>query len=169
MPDYLDEDRCGVMIGDLDSDVLNSDHYRKIVTIEAGSLGDVWRRMNVVDGSPMELPNKLGCRSMCVGDVVKEETDDGRLVGLHYCAGVGWQRIRLCITLDDFGGVMERSFDELSMTYRSQKAKEAFNRITGASYYGLSFVVTVANDETSYKAAVALADRLHEKGLMGAE
>lgn len=44
-------------------------------TIEVKSpldtLDYIFRRMNTVDGSDIELPQKFGCRSMCMGDIVK--------------------------------------------------------------------------------------------------
>lgn len=50
-------------------------------------LADVWRRMNVVDGSDIELPAKLKCRSMMVGDVVS-------ILGQHYvCCSMGWKQL----------------------------------------------------------------------------
>ena len=38
---------------------------------EVGKLNDIWRQMNIVDGSDFELPNKLHCRSMMVGDIIQ--------------------------------------------------------------------------------------------------
>ena len=49
--------------------------------------GRVFRAMNVVDGT--ELPTKLHCRSMCVGDIVVVN-------GRHWrCESMGWKRLTL--------------------------------------------------------------------------
>jgi hypothetical protein len=54
-------------------------------------LEEVWRRMNVVDNSDIELPQKFKCRSMCVGDVVILH----RLTELEYhvCDSCGFRQV----------------------------------------------------------------------------
>jgi hypothetical protein len=59
--------------------------FSKITELEAEDLEVVFRRMNVVDGSDIELPQKLKCRSLSVGDVVEDSTG-----APHYCASIGW-------------------------------------------------------------------------------
>jgi hypothetical protein len=59
--------------------------YKRVAEIEADDLEDAFRRMNAVDGSDIELPRKLGCRSMSVGDIAIDEAGAG-----HLCAGCGW-------------------------------------------------------------------------------
>lgn len=61
--------------------------FAHVCDVEADSLGDVWRRMNVVDGSDIEMPIKLKVRSMMVGDLVIAED------GMHQVASVGWKRV----------------------------------------------------------------------------
>jgi hypothetical protein len=62
--------------------------YRLIGEVEADSLEDLFRRMNAVDGSEIEMPQRLGCRSMSVGDVAVDEEGDA-----HYCASFGWEPV----------------------------------------------------------------------------
>jgi len=60
-------------------------HYSKVAEVEVEDLEDLFRRMNVVDGSECELvgrgPGKLPIRSISVGDVVVDETGRGYLCG----------------------------------------------------------------------------------------
>ena len=49
------------------------------------SLEDVFRQMNVVDGT--ELPTKLHVRSMSCGDIAIDELD-----GVWFCAASGWEK-----------------------------------------------------------------------------
>ena len=51
-------------------------------------LEGVFRRMNVVDGSTLEVPMHLRCRSMSVGDVVFLPQR-----GVFFCDGAGWTRL----------------------------------------------------------------------------
>ncbi len=58
--------------------------------VEADDIEDLFRRMNVVDGSEVEVvgPGKLEIRSLSVGDVAIDETGRGYL-----CASFGWNDI----------------------------------------------------------------------------
>jgi hypothetical protein len=60
--------------------------YKEVGTVEAEDLEDLFRIMNVVDGSEFEMPQKLKCRSMCSGDVAVDQAGQA-----HYCASIGWQ------------------------------------------------------------------------------
>jgi hypothetical protein len=64
------------------------DAYTFIANVDASNLDDLFRRMNVVDGSDFEMPQKLRCRSMSVGDVAIDR--DGKA---HYCASFGWENV----------------------------------------------------------------------------
>jgi hypothetical protein len=68
--------------------VLSRDDYGVIGQVEAESLEELFRVMNVVDDSEFEMPQKLGCRSMSVGDVAVDEAGVSML-----CASVGWERV----------------------------------------------------------------------------
>jgi len=65
------------------------EQYKKMTTFETPGLEDVFRRMNVVDGSDIEIPLKLRCRSMSVGDVVVMA--EGREAVTWLCAPAGWK------------------------------------------------------------------------------
>lgn len=45
----------------------------------------IFRLMNRVDGNASELPDKLECRSMSVGDMIEIES------GFYECSRNGWQ------------------------------------------------------------------------------
>lgn len=60
--------------------------YDEVAVIEAECLDDLFRKMNVVDGT--ELPLKMKIRSMSCGDVAIDET--GRK---FFCALVGWTEL----------------------------------------------------------------------------
>ncbi len=60
---------------------------RFITELEAAGLEQVFRLMNVVDGT--ELPVKLKVRSLSVGDVVVEKASGKK----WYCASIGWKEI----------------------------------------------------------------------------
>lgn len=60
--------------------------YKEVGSVEAQDLEDLFRVMNVVDGSDFEMPQKLKCRSMCTGDVAVDS--NGRA---FYCASFGWE------------------------------------------------------------------------------
>jgi hypothetical protein len=47
----------------------------------------IFRVMNIVDGSEKELPTKLKCRSMMVGDIVILNDE------VHYCDSFGWKKL----------------------------------------------------------------------------
>lgn len=78
---YLDNLRDSYF---LDVDLLDSERYTYITSTNAE---DVFRVMNVVTGEDFELPNKLGCRSMSVGDIYVEGKDG------YLCAPVGWTKL----------------------------------------------------------------------------
>lgn len=59
--------------------------FTKVAEIDAATLGEVFRKMNVVDGT--ELPVQLKVRSMSVGDVV---VADGVA---HVCCPIGWEKV----------------------------------------------------------------------------
>jgi hypothetical protein len=64
-------------------------HYRHLGEAEATDLGDLFRRMNCVDGSDVELVGRgrrFQARSMSVGDVVVDAEGHG-----HLCSVVGWE------------------------------------------------------------------------------
>lgn len=71
------------------------DDYRYVVGVtDADRCGqDIFRVMNNVDGSPFELPRKLRCRSMSVGDVVLE-IGKGAMV----CDRIGWAELSAEVT-----------------------------------------------------------------------
>lgn len=70
----------------LDPAALDPARYEFKVSTDAD---DIFRVMNVVDGNPeVELPLKLRCRSMSVGDVYIE----GDVA--FFCASCGWEEIR---------------------------------------------------------------------------
>jgi hypothetical protein len=64
--------------------------YREIGVVEAHDLEDLFRVMNVVDGSDFEMPQKLRCRSMSTGDIAVDDVGQA-----YYCATVGWDRTKL--------------------------------------------------------------------------
>lgn len=67
---------------------LDKDDYELVHTYsneEAGSLEEIFRKMNVVDGD--ELPVQLKVRSMSVGDVVVDEAGV-----VWFCAMAGWEQ-----------------------------------------------------------------------------
>ena len=68
---------------------LDKNDYKMVTTFhDVMSLGDVFRRMNVVDvDEDYEIPLQLGVRSMMPGDVVVDEDGD-----VWFCAGSGWER-----------------------------------------------------------------------------
>ncbi len=53
--------------------------------------------------------------------------------------------------------------------YSSAAAQDAFNAITGGSYYGLQFFTVLRTDPEAYAAAVKLAERLRACGVHGTE
>jgi hypothetical protein len=63
-------------------------NYAKITAVEATGLEDVFRQMNVVDGT--EMPVRIHCRSMSVGDVVVDEAG-----AAHFVCSAGWQIVAL--------------------------------------------------------------------------
>lgn len=65
---------------------VSSSEYKLIADVEASDLEDLFRRMNVVDGSDIEMPRKLRCRSMSVGDVAVDPQGKA-----HFCASAGWE------------------------------------------------------------------------------
>lgn len=67
---------------------VNGENYKPIGIVAADDLEHLFRVMNVVDGSSFEMPQKLRCRSMCVGDVAVDETGQA-----WYCASAGWERV----------------------------------------------------------------------------
>lgn len=66
--------------------VIDPTGYTEVVTTEARGLEELFRAMNVVDGD--ELPMKLQCRSMSVGDVAVEEDGTAWLCGMF-----GWNLV----------------------------------------------------------------------------
>jgi len=60
--------------------------YEEITIIDAKSLSDVFKLMNVVDGD--ELPTQLMVRSLSVGDIVVEANGKASL-----CAPMGWTKV----------------------------------------------------------------------------
>ncbi len=68
--------------------VISPEHYEEVGTVEAENLGHLFRIMNVVDGSEFEMPRKLGCRSMSVGDVAVDGAGTN-----HYCDSIGWAKV----------------------------------------------------------------------------
>jgi hypothetical protein len=73
----------------LDGCKANPDMYEKVACVQATDKEDLFRRMNVVDGSEQEYVGrgKLEIRSLSVGDVVVSEE------GTYLCAGVGWEKV----------------------------------------------------------------------------
>lgn len=68
---------------------IDPSHYRKIGFAHAFDLGELFRRMNCVDGGDFELVGrgkKFEVRSMSVGDVAIDEEGRGYL-----CASAGWE------------------------------------------------------------------------------
>ena len=59
--------------------------HRKVVSIKAKGLEDVFRQMNVVDG--WEKPTELNVRSMSVGDVVVHNGN------IWLCDLSGWRQL----------------------------------------------------------------------------
>lgn len=71
------------------SDVSPSSYKTVCLIKDAADLEDVFRRMNVVTGDPdLEIPMRLRCRSMSVGDVAFVEGD-----GLYLCASCGFDKV----------------------------------------------------------------------------
>jgi hypothetical protein len=66
------------------------DDYKFIAYVEAENLEDLFRRMNVVDGSAFEMPRTIGCRSMSTGDVAIADSGEA-----HYCASAGWESVEV--------------------------------------------------------------------------
>lgn len=67
---------------------INPDHYHKVGNATAFDLGELFRRMNCVDGSDQEYVGrgkKFQVRSMSVGDIAIDEEGRGYL-----CNNVGW-------------------------------------------------------------------------------
>jgi hypothetical protein len=63
-------------------------HYFKVGNVNAFDLSELFRRMNVVDGSDFELVGRgkrFHVRSMSVGDIAIDENGNGYL-----CNNVGW-------------------------------------------------------------------------------
>ncbi len=52
---------------------------------------DVWRMMNTVDGSAIEIPRQIRNRSMMVGDIAIVEQSGTRRV--FECAACGWEEL----------------------------------------------------------------------------
>ena len=75
-------------------------HYFKVGEVEATNLGDLFRRMNCVDGSEYECvgsgPGQFQVRSMSVGDMAIDEHGRGYL-----CCSIGWEEVSL--NFGDFG------------------------------------------------------------------
>ena len=83
---------------------LDPDCYEYITTLQSEDLGDVFRRMNHVDGSEEEaLLMSLGVRSMMVGDVCICTTGWG---GFR-CASAGWEEIDRDVEVALLGKVPE--------------------------------------------------------------
>lgn len=79
---YLDNLRDSY---ELDPQALDPARYEFKVSTDAE---DIFRVMNIVTGDPeIELPLKLRCRSMSVGDIYVE---DGKA---FFCAPAGWTEI----------------------------------------------------------------------------
>lgn len=66
--------------------------YKEVAFVECESLGDLFRYMNCVDGSPEEFvgpgDSKLNIRSLSVGDVAVDGDGKGWL-----CQAVGWGEV----------------------------------------------------------------------------
>ncbi len=72
-------------------ETVNIDDYRRIEPrVDADTLDDVFRQMNVVDGD--ELPAKLGIRSMSVGDVIVDNAGLAFIV-----APVGFEAVKFVL------------------------------------------------------------------------
>lgn len=73
----------------VNKDNIDRAHYYKVGTAEALNVGDLFRRMNCVDGSDEEYVGrgkKFWVRSMSVGDIAIDEEGHGFL-----CASMGWE------------------------------------------------------------------------------
>lgn len=75
-------------VGELPDFVLHRS-YQKVTSVDASNLGSVFRIMNIVDDSDFEMPQKLGVRSMDMGDVVVDENGQANIV-----ASAGWRPIK---------------------------------------------------------------------------
>ena len=82
-------DLLGFMTVPKEMDKLDLAGHKEITTVSASNLEDLFRQMNVVDGT--ELPVKLRCRSLSVGDIT---TDLGTNKS-YYCAPIGWVEIKI--------------------------------------------------------------------------
>ena len=60
--------------------------YDRVAEVEASDLEDLFRKMNVVDGT--ELPVQLKVRSMCMGDVALDSQGQ-----YWFCGMVGWKQL----------------------------------------------------------------------------
>lgn len=65
-------------------------NYKHVVSLDATDLEDLFRRMNVVDGSDIEMPRRLRCRSMSVGDIAIDTQGKA-----HFCASAGWEETEI--------------------------------------------------------------------------
>jgi hypothetical protein len=68
--------------------VLEQTHKKVAGEVEASDLDDLFRKMNVVNGT--ELPLQLKVRSMCSGDVAVDEKGIA-----HFCAMIGWAEVNV--------------------------------------------------------------------------
>lgn len=83
---YYTKDLTAIYRGDARFD--RETHDRVAECVEAQDLEDLFRKMNVVDGT--ELPVELKVRSMSVGDVAI----DGKGVA-WMCMIAGWERLHV--------------------------------------------------------------------------
>jgi hypothetical protein len=84
---FYGHDLVGGLLGSFTEGVreVSADEFEFIASVEAD---DIFRVMNVVTGDPeVEIPMKLGCRSMSCGDLYVED-------GVAFlCEAIGWTRI----------------------------------------------------------------------------
>lgn len=82
--EFFSQETFAAMVGS--HSILDRSHFRFIANVEAVAMGQVFQLMNVVEGT--ELPTKLGCRSMSVGDLAIRA--DGTI---FQCAAAGWAEV----------------------------------------------------------------------------
>lgn len=68
--------------------------YKFVAIVDALDKEDVFTKMNVINGDEDELPLRLKCRSMSVGDVLVELKPSGEL-GTWLCGSVGWTKVNV--------------------------------------------------------------------------
>lgn len=65
----------------------SAEDYTEVALVDAENLGELFRKMNVVDGD--EVPVQMKIRSMSCGDIAFDTATHTA----YFCAPVGWEEV----------------------------------------------------------------------------